>query len=61
MAIVRIRHHVIDLHEGREPDNRIAPANVTDTERHNLKDAFQALSNAQKFLKFRYPMPNARP
>lgn len=61
MAIVRIRHHVIDLREGREPDNRIAPANVTDTERHNLKDAFQALSNAQKFLKFRYPMPNARP
>lgn len=61
MAIVRIRHHVIDLKEGRDPDNRIAPANVTDTERHNLKDAFQTLSNAQKFLKFRYPMPTARP
>ncbi|NCD19175.1 MAG: cyclic nucleotide-binding/CBS domain-containing protein [Actinobacteria bacterium] len=61
MAIVRIRHHVIDLKEGRDPDNRIAPNNVTDTERHNLKDAFQALSNAQKFLKFRYPMPATRP
>ncbi|MGM0385576.1 MAG: DUF294 nucleotidyltransferase-like domain-containing protein [Actinomycetota bacterium] len=61
MAIVRIRHHVIDLREGRTPDNRVVPANVTDTERHNLKDAFQALSNAQKFLKFRYPMPTARP
>lgn len=61
MAIVRIRHHVIDLREGRDPDNRIAPANVTDTERHNLKHAFQSLSNAQKFLRFRYPMPTARP
>lgn len=61
MSIVRIRHHALDLREGLEPDNRIEPASVTDTERHNLKDAFQVLSNAQKFMKFRYPVPTARP
>ncbi|EPC02245.1 cyclic nucleotide-binding protein [Litchfieldella anticariensis FP35 = DSM 16096] len=57
ISMVRIRHQVIDIEEEREPDNNIEPANVSDTERHNLKDAFQVLSNAQKFLKFRYPIP----
>lgn len=60
LSIIRVRHHVLDLREGRAPDNRIAPANVTDAERHDLKAAFQALSNAQKFLKFRYPLPARR-
>ncbi|WP_148253575.1 DUF294 nucleotidyltransferase-like domain-containing protein [Aidingimonas lacisalsi] len=57
IAIVRIRHQVFDIEEERTPDNNIEPRKVSDTERHNLKDAFQVLSNAQKFLKFRYPMP----
>ncbi len=58
LAMSRIRHHVIDIEHERAPDNYIEPENVSDTERHNLKDAFQVLSNAQKFLKFRYPMPS---
>ncbi|WP_070987275.1 DUF294 nucleotidyltransferase-like domain-containing protein [Halofilum ochraceum] len=57
LAISRCRHQVLDLEQGREPDNRVEPDNVPDAERHNLKDAFQVLSNAQKFLKFRYPLP----
>jgi len=60
IAMVRIRHQVIDIQEEREPDNNIEPENVSDNERHNLKDAFQVLSNAQKFLKFRYPMPSQK-
>ena len=60
LSIVRIRHQAIDLQEDREPDNNIAPGNVSDSERHHLKDAFQLLSNAQKFLKFRYPIPSRR-
>ncbi|MBD3894878.1 cyclic nucleotide-binding/CBS domain-containing protein [Halomonas sp. ML-15] len=60
LSMVRIRHQAIDLQEEREPDNNIAPGNVSDSERHHLKDAFQLLSNAQKFLKFRYPMPSRR-
>ncbi|GKW48699.1 DUF294 nucleotidyltransferase-like domain-containing protein [Halomonas sp. NCCP-2165] len=58
IAMVRIRHQVIDIEEEREPDNNIEPANVSDSERHNLKEAFQVLSNAQKFMKFRYPIPS---
>jgi CBS domain-containing protein len=58
LAMSRIRHQVIDLHHERTPDNTIEPENVADNERHTLKDAFQALSNAQKFLKFRYGMPS---
>nr|WP_300309943.1 DUF294 nucleotidyltransferase-like domain-containing protein [Halomonas sp.] len=56
LSMSRIRHQVIDLENEQEPDNNIEPENVTSEERHHLKDAFQTLSNAQKFLKFRYPM-----
>jgi CBS domain-containing protein len=58
IAMVRIRHQAYDLRLERPPDNNIEPENVSDVERHNLKDAFQVLSNAQKFLRFRYPTPN---
>lgn len=57
LCMSRLRHQMIDLQEDRLPDNNIEPENVEDSERHTLKDAFQVLSNAQKFLKFRYPMP----
>lgn len=55
LSIVRIRHQAMDLLEGREPDNYIEPEKVSANERHNLKSAFQVLSNAQQFLRFRYP------
>lgn len=58
LSIVRIRHQAMDVQEGREPDNYIEPEKFSATDRHNLKEAFQVLSNAQKFLRFRYP---ARP
>ncbi|CBV43326.2 DUF294 nucleotidyltransferase-like domain-containing protein [Halomonas elongata] len=61
MSMSRIRHQVIDLEHEQPPDNNIEPENVSSRERHNLKEAFQALSHAQKFLKFRYPMPSSRP
>jgi CBS domain-containing protein len=54
ISMVRIRHQALDLEAGREPDNNIEPENLSDFERKNLKDAFQILSNAQKFLKYRY-------
>ena len=59
LTMSRIRHQVIDIQHERTPDNNIEPENVSDSERHTLKDAFQVLSNAQKFLKFRYPLPAA--
>ncbi len=56
ISIVRIRHQALAAELGEQPDNNVAPENLSDFERNNLKDAFQILSHAQKFLKFRYPM-----
>ncbi|UYG08548.1 DUF294 nucleotidyltransferase-like domain-containing protein [Halomonas sp. M4R1S46] len=58
LSMSRIHHQVFDIQHDQTPDNNIEPENVTSSERHNLKDAFQVLSHAQKFLKFRYPMPS---
>ncbi|MEH6579586.1 MAG: DUF294 nucleotidyltransferase-like domain-containing protein [Amphritea sp.] len=55
ISMVRIRHQALDLAAGREPDNNIEPEHISEFERRNLKDAFEILSNSQKFLKFRYP------
>ncbi|MCD8512904.1 MAG: cyclic nucleotide-binding protein, partial [Nitrincola sp.] len=54
ISMVRIRHQALALEKGEVPDNSIAPENLSEFERKNLKDAFQILSNAQKFMKFRY-------
>ncbi|CUB02567.1 DUF294 nucleotidyltransferase-like domain-containing protein [Marinomonas fungiae] len=55
LAMVRIRHQVEDVEESREPDNNIEPDTLSDIERRNLKEAFNVLSNSQRFLKYRYP------
>ncbi|WP_150305024.1 DUF294 nucleotidyltransferase-like domain-containing protein [Pseudomonas saliphila] len=55
LSTVRTRHQAMDIEQDREPDNNVEPEMVTTAERHNLKEAFQVLSNAQKFLRFRYP------
>ena len=55
LSLVRIRHQAVDLEDGMDPDNDVEPENIPAAERHNLKEAFQVLSNAQKFLRFRYP------
>ncbi len=60
LTMTRIRHQAEDLEAGRVPDNGVEPESVPATERHNLKQAFQILSNAQKFLAFRYPLPTFR-
>ena len=56
LSLSRIRHQALDIQEGREPNNYIEPENVSAAERHGLKDAFQILSHAQNFLRYRYPM-----
>ena len=58
ISLVRIRHQAHDVDNNVEPDNNIEPENLSDFERRNLKDAFQILSNAQNFLKFRYQASN---
>ncbi|WP_122208525.1 DUF294 nucleotidyltransferase-like domain-containing protein [Pseudomonas viridiflava] len=60
LSMVRIRHQTDAMEHGKQPDNYIEPERFTTSERHNLKEAFQVLSSAQKFLRFRYP-GHARP
>jgi len=55
ISLVRIRHQAEDIEAKQYPDNRIEPEKLSDFERKNLKDAFQIVRNAQKFLRFRYP------
>ncbi|EEX41520.1 DUF294 nucleotidyltransferase-like domain-containing protein [Vibrio furnissii] len=59
ISMVRIRHQAIDVENGIDPDNNIEPENLSEFERRNLKDAFQILSNAQNFLKYRYQASNS--
>jgi CBS domain-containing protein len=54
IAMVRIRHQALDIELKQEPDNNIEPEHLSDFDRKNLKEAFQILSNAQRFMKFRY-------
>ncbi|WP_251978534.1 putative nucleotidyltransferase substrate binding domain-containing protein [Salinicola avicenniae] len=60
LSMVRIRHQADAIEKGQEPDNSVDPENIGSRERHHLKDAFEAISNAQKFLSFRYTMPAGR-
>lgn len=54
LSMVRMRHQANALEQGMVPDNYIEPERFTHSERHNLKEAFQVLSNGQNFLRFRY-------
>ncbi len=52
IAMTRIRHQAAALRQGTEPDNNVLPEQLSEFERKHLKEAFQVLSNAQKFMKF---------
>jgi len=55
LSLVRARHQAMAAADGAQPNNYIEPEKVSASDRHNLKEAFQVISNAQKFLRFRYP------
>nr|WP_299244518.1 DUF294 nucleotidyltransferase-like domain-containing protein [uncultured Halomonas sp.] len=57
ISMVRLRHQVMDIEAGQQPDNNIEPESISSRDRHYLKAAFETLSHAQKFIKFRYPIP----
>ncbi len=54
IAMVRIRHQAMDVEQGIDPDNNIEPDNLSEFERKHLKDAFEVVTNAQRYLKYRY-------
>jgi len=54
LSMIRIRQQVAALEAGEYADNTVEPETLSSKERRGLKEAFQVLSSAQKFLKFRY-------
>jgi CBS domain-containing protein len=54
LSMFRIRHQARQIKAGVAADNSLRPKNLTSFDRRNLKEAFQVLSNAQNFLKYRY-------
>lgn len=58
ISMVRIRHQARQVEDGRTADNNVPPERLSAFERRHLKDAFQIVSQAQSFLKYRY---NASP
>lgn len=55
ISMVRIRYQAKSIEQNEAPNNDIDPQALSGFERRTLKDAFQVLSNAQRFLRFRYP------
>ena len=62
LSLVRVRHQAREVEASNAPSNYIEPEQFSASERQHLKEAFQVISNAQKFLRFRYPaQPASRP
>ncbi|MCH8532720.1 MAG: DUF294 nucleotidyltransferase-like domain-containing protein [Saccharospirillum sp.] len=60
ISLVRARHQAWDLENNIDPDNSVEPEALSQFERRNLKEAFQVLSNAQKYLRIRYQVGRAQ-
>ena len=54
ISVVRIRHQARQVEADISPDNNVIPETLSSFERNHLKDAFQIISQAQSFLKYRY-------
>lgn len=53
MSYRRLRHQVEQVRAGEQPDNRIAPSQLTERQRRHLKDAFGIVAAAQQQLSAR--------
>ncbi|ROR29641.1 putative nucleotidyltransferase substrate binding domain-containing protein [Inmirania thermothiophila] len=51
---VRLEHMARQIAEGREPDNYVSPAALSQFERNHLKDAFEVVRTMQSVLAQRY-------
>lgn len=53
---VRLVHQARQLEAGREPDNFVAPAELSGFEKRHLRDAFQIVRSAQQTVVQSYPL-----
>ncbi len=54
ICMIRIRHQARQAESGAAADNNVIPESLSSFERNHLKDAFQVVSQAQSFLRYRY-------
>jgi CBS domain-containing protein len=54
IMLVRVRHHVTVIHQGREPDNYVNPDELSIIQRTMLKEAFKTIDKLQRLLELRY-------
>lgn len=59
ICMVRIRHQARQAEAGAAVDNDVMPESLSSFERNHLKDAFQIVSQAQSFLRYRYNVSHA--
>ena len=50
IADMRLEHQARQIREGRDPDNYLAPASLSELERNHLKDAFMIIKTLQSAL-----------
>ena len=56
IMLVRVRHHVNVIHQGREPDNYVNPDELSIIQRAMLKEAFKTIDKLQRVLELRYDL-----
>ena len=56
IMLVRVRHHVNVIHQGREPDNYVNPDELSIIQRTMLKEAFKTIDKLQRVLELRYDL-----
>ncbi len=54
IMLVRVRHHVSLVQQGRLPDNYIDPEALSIIQRTMLKEAFKSIDKLQRLLELRY-------
>ncbi|MCU7797212.1 MAG: CBS domain-containing protein [Candidatus Thiodiazotropha sp. (ex Semelilucina semeliformis)] len=54
IASMRINHQAEQIRKGIQPDNYLAPDELSDLERRHLKDAFRVIQDMQETLESRY-------
>lgn len=55
MSYLRLHHQAAQARLGRQPDNNLAPADLTERQRRHLKDAFEIVRSAQNRLSSHLP------
>lgn len=55
MSYLRLHHQASQARAGQQPDNNVAPANLTQRQRRHLRDAFEIVRTAQHSLASRLP------